>query len=95
MDIKGGKCNADTEICQWKSHDNLNQQWLVIPADNIQPGNGPQEDPDVPEKFVPEPKTHYKITSVMDEDKCLTVKDGKAELGTFNGGKNQIFDIHV
>jgi hypothetical protein len=30
----------------------------------------------------------------MDEDKCLTIKDNKAVLGTFNNGKNQLFEIH-
>ena len=99
LDIKGGKCNAGTEICQWKFHGGVNQSWLVIPADNIQEGGKFQpeveeEIEDVPAKFQPQPKTSYKVVSVLDEDKCLSVKDNKVELGTFKGDKTQIFDIH-
>ena len=42
LDIKGGKPNPNTEICQWKFHGGVNQSWLVVPADNIQ-GDGKVE----------------------------------------------------
>lgn len=35
FDIKGGKPNPNTEICQWKFHGGNNQAWLIIPADNL------------------------------------------------------------
>ncbi|MCB0369156.1 MAG: RICIN domain-containing protein [Bdellovibrionales bacterium] len=43
LDIKGGKANPNTDICQWKFHGNPNQQWLVIPADNIPQKAGKHE----------------------------------------------------
>lgn len=99
LDIKGGKPNANTDICQWKSHGNANQQWLVVPADNIQQEgkveNIEEEYPDVPADFQPKPKTAYKIVSVIDDDKCLSLtKDNKLEIQEFKKDKHQKFEIH-
>jgi len=101
LDIKGGKANPNTEICQWKFHGGVNQTWLVVPADNIPQQGGKtqaqqaqQVNPDLPAVFEPKPNTHYKIASVLDENQCLTVnQEGKLQIHAFKNQPNQKFSV--
>lgn len=36
VDIKGGKATPGSEVCPSKFSGNNNQQWMIVPADNIQ-----------------------------------------------------------
>lgn len=101
LDIKGGKANQNTEICQWKFHGGVNQQWLIIPADNVQ-SNSPKKveahqepvHPDVPAVFQPVPNTAYKILSFANNDKCLTVdKNNKLTINDFKKEASQKFHL--
>jgi hypothetical protein len=53
-----------------------------------------QVHPDLPAVFEPKPNTPYKVVSVLDETKCLTVsQDGKLQIHTFKNEPNQKFNI--
>jgi len=139
LDIKGSKAVPNSEICQIKFSGNNNQQWLILPADNvqkipplpantvIQPAKQPEVKPSQPEvkpaqpnnsmskqevkpaqSSYPQPKSDakvqlpekvfenvpaavetktgysYKILSLVDNEKCLTVgNDKKLHLNTY------------
>ena len=36
VDIKGGKAMPGSEVCPSKFSGNNNQQWIIVPAENIQ-----------------------------------------------------------
>ena len=124
LDVKGGKVAPNSEVCPSKFTGSNTQQWLVIPADNIQklpppppqqpqvtqptinttnakqpevkpevkpvqapqPMNPPPKQEvkpvekvlvDVPPVFQPKAGTAYKIKSLLDDSKCLTVSNDK------------------
>jgi hypothetical protein len=97
LDIKGGKPNQNADICQWKFHGQGNQTWLIIPADEPQKTGQtehPEEHPEVPADFQPKPNTFYKVVSVMNDEKVLTVgKDNILHLDTFKKEANQKFSL--
>jgi hypothetical protein len=94
LDIKGGKCNAGTEICQWKFHGGANQSWVITPADHL-PQLKAQQFPQVAPQFSPKPHTIYKVVSVLDHTKALTVdrKSNELAVNTYNGDPFQKFSI--
>ena len=57
---------------------------------------GAHENAEVPAVFAPKPNTSYKVVSVLDKTKCLTVgNDGKLHINSFKSENNQKFAIHA
>ena len=94
LDIKGGKPNPNTEICQWSFHGNANQCWVITPADQLPP---PQAEklPDLPQHPVTNPGTIYKIVSSLDPALSLTVdkKSNELSVAPYKGTPFQRFTI--
>jgi hypothetical protein len=98
LDIKGGKPNPNTDICQWKFHGQGNQTWLIIPSEEPHTNvtvHTCQIGGQITTDFQPAPNSSYKIVSVQDESKCITVgPDGILHLNTFKKEPSQKFTFN-
>lgn len=72
LDIKGGKPNENTEVCQWKFHGGANQSWVITPADQL-PVRKSEELGEVSVHPQTNENTIYKIVSILDPSIALTV----------------------
>lgn len=84
LDIYGGVAKNGTDVKQWPFNGNANQSWVITPATPTQPQNNPQQQQqtqqqtqqqlaDVPAQFVPVVNTDYRIVSVLNQSKAVTV----------------------
>jgi hypothetical protein len=102
IDIFEGNTNSGTAVIQWSYHGHTNQIWLVCPA-NSQPQQQQQQPqiiasqgafPEVPSKFVAA-NTAYKILSVLNTGKALTVSNDKGlKISDYIGDPSQKFNIY-
>jgi hypothetical protein len=85
LDIYGGVVANGTDIKQWELHGGDNQCWVITKADGQQPqqpqqGQQGQQVPqqqgqlgEVPAQFTPVANTDYRVVTVLNTSKALTV----------------------
>lgn len=107
LDIYGAQANNGADIKQWEYHGNANQCWVVTPVtaqlQPVQPPVQPQQQQqqqqqqqgalaDVPSQFAPVNGTDYRIVSVLNTNKALTVnKENKLVVSDYTGDATQKF----
>lgn len=96
LDIKGGKANENTEVCQWKFHGGANQSWVITPADQL-PVRKAEELGEVSVHPQVNDQTIYKIVSILDPSFALTVnkKSNEVEVHAYEGNPFQKFKVHA
>jgi hypothetical protein len=88
LDIAGGQATEGQKVLQYDLHGGDNQNWLIEPVEIV--------DPEVPANFTPFANTTYKIVSVLDKSKALSVDQGnKVVVHTFNNEPSQKFNIFL
>lgn len=85
LTLDQGKVESDKPVMQWEVHQHGDQSWIFeeVPM------------PNVPANLKPDPNTNYKIVSILNKNKALTINQkGEAVLQKFAATDNQKFNIH-
>jgi hypothetical protein len=102
LDVFEGRTEPGTRVIQWSFHGNTNQIWLIVPADdqavqiNTSVAANLNVFAEVPVSLVPA-NTPYKILSVLNTTKALTVsntKERELKISDYVSDPSQKFNLY-